>query len=723
MDSPDEEIFCNSKKRSTAVDHKPSEELIIIPGDSSQEKSSSASSQEDSLDALLRNMPSKKASQKRKRDAREESSSNDSRTTQSMDLDEESGSLLTEDASDSGTEGSFVVDGHYGSDEEDLSGEGYYSENFYTSDDEVTSSSSEDYEPSPKRRKKGKETPLSTSSRHSKRLLAPKKKKRSAFLPSLPSHLQQNDTEMEETLEDDSIPSLNNPSDSLNEMVDIGLQVKLLSSVYLGNVTEKANIFLPRYTVEIEKPNGKIKTIEDWFKTAKGEICVFASGGLHYIWEKNVRHVHEIFFKKQVKIIRAHWIQKHIEGKTGQALEEDFTEKKQKELHSEFYYDFFFREYFIPYLKQQIEEIGGTLKSLKIDAFSWWDVCNKCEKKLSGHHDLLEPLGNNVSLSYNIAARKPYKKNYPLLSFVEHKRIPSPTEQKAWDALWASIATYTAKSFNKTFDNRKEIKKFWTKTHEGLEVCKWLGQAFSEREIDLEGKATSGKKRSMLSFYKEKQPKHVKALGKLLSYLQEKNWDLSCWYKGPRFPDNVQQKWKRHWKQVCVPHFGWEEVHSIEKKKEENDKRKGRRPRSERQDYDFEDKTWEGDCEMCGYEGIENVYRIFHPKLHGSKKFLNLSQKEQKKREWSEGHTYETPIDQLSPPLQKKRRHSLCVGSECVKILTQQKSDIEYWKERKDEEETDALTIDQAERLAAYDALDVAEKGLKRERKKRKTTR
>lgn len=710
MDSSDEEIFFNPKRKSNAVGRKPSEELIISPGDSSQE---------DSLDAILRKLPSKKAPLKRKRDIREDSPSNDSRTTQSMDLDEEPDSFLTEDASDSGTEGSFIADGeHYGSDEEDLAGEGYYSRD----GNESMSSSGEEYEPSPKRFKKDQRTHATAPPKHSQRLLAPKKKKRSAFLLPLPSHLQQNDTEMEEDLEDDSVPLLNSSSDFINEMVNIGLQVKLLSSVYLGNVNEKANIFLPRYKIEIEKPNGKIKTIEGWFKTEKDEICVFASGGLHYIWEKNVRHVHELFFKKKVKIIRAHWIQKHIyQDKKDQTLEEDFAGKKQKKLHSEFYYDLFFRECFIPYLKYCIQKVKGTLKSVKIDAFSWWDVCNKCEKKLSGHQDLLELLGDDISLSYDIAACKPYTKNYPLISFVEHKRVPYSTEQKAWKALWDSIATYTAKSFNKTFDNRKERKKFWTKTHEGLEVCKWLGQAFSEREIALDGKATSGKQGSMLSFYQEQQPEHVKALETLLSYLRDKNWDLSCWYKGPRFPDNVQPKWKRHWKQICVPHFGWEEVYAIEKKKEEKDKKKGRRPRQERQIIIFEDKTWEGDCEMCGYEGIENVYRIFHPKLHGSKKFLSLPEKEQKIREGSLGYTHETPITQLSAPLQKKRRHSLCVGSECVKILTQQKSDIEDWKERKDEEETDVLTIDQAERLAAYNALDVAEKGFKRERKKRRT--
>lgn len=669
---------------------------------------STDSSQEDPFDQILLNSPTKdlpRSRLKRKREESEEIIYSETLAPQSSASSQEPDSLSTSQVDESSEENSFLAEGeHYGTDEE----EGVFPDESSSNGYESASSSNDEYEPSPKHFKKDKsiETKLAHP-RYEQEIASSPKKKRSP----LPVK-QKIKHEVEEDSWDEAVPLIKNPTSKLSKMIDLGMRLKLLSNVYLGNTNAKANVFLPRYKVEIRKPNGKTKILEDWFKTKKDEICVFASGGLHYIWEKNIRHVNEIFFGERVKIIRAHWIQKHI-YKNKPALEEDFSGEKQKDLHSELYYDLFFRKYFMPHLNKQVKKCSGTLKKLTIDAFSWWEVCNECEKKLSSHQELL---GEDVSLSYKIAAHKPYKKDYPLTSLVENRRIAGKHEEKALGALWGCISKYTKKSFK-----QKKKRKFWTKTHEGLEVCKWFGQAFAEREIALDGRETLGKEGAMLSFYKKKQPKKVKALKTLLSYLYNENWDLSCWYKGP-FPYPIQYNWKKHWKQVCVPHFGWEDVHSIEKKKEKNDKRRGRRPAHERQTPKFDDKKdWKGNCEMCGKEGIENVFRIFHPKLHGSKKFLNFTPAEQKQRESSLRHiTHKTPLAELAKPLQKKRLQSLCVGSECVKYLTLKKKAIEEWRECKGDEEIDSKTREQAKRLRENDLLDEAEKGFRQSKKRKK---
>lgn len=663
---------------------------------------SSESSQEDSLDEILLNMPNETRRSplnrlKRKNETRPVLTPHDLFALQSDASSQDSPSLSTSQSYESSEEDSFLAPGeHYGSDEEyPFETEGSYSDSH---DDESMSSSSEEYEPPVKRLKK-EDREIKISQRDSKRGATSSKKERSK--PSFEKKIKQ---ETEEDAWDDSVLLVEKRIPTLSKMIDMGMKLKLLSNVYLGNVMGKANIFLPRYRVDIELPDETLTTREGYFKTKKGEICVFASGGLHYIWEKNIRHVYEIFFGEKIKIIRAHWIQKHIYKKNHETtLEEDFSGKKQKELHSEYYYDLFFHKYFIPQLMQKVKKSSGRLKSLTINVFSWWDVCNKCEKKLSAHK---EPLGNDVSLTYKIAAYKPYKKDYPPISCVDHTRIPYTKEKKAWEDLWGIISKYTDKSFK----NEKKKKRFWTKEHEGLEVCKWLGQAFSERTIALNGRETLEKEGSIFSLYRQEQPKKVKALKNLLSYLYDKNWDLSCWYKGP-YPVPVQKNWKKHWKQVCVPHFGWEEVHVIEKKKEE----KG-------QPIEFEDREdWEGSCEMCGHEEIGNVYRVFHRKLHGSKKFLSFSKNEQKEREGPLGYTHETPLTSLSAPLQKKRLQALCVGSQCVQTLTLEKKAIKKWREHKNDKEIASKTRQQAKRLRQNDMLDEAEKGLRKTKKRKKT--
>jgi hypothetical protein len=671
------------------------------------------SSQEDSLDKTLTNLRKQetpKKSLKRKREETHEQRSDDSISIQSFESSqgsERSGSY------ESGEEDSFIADGeHYGSDEEDP----FVTEISYSCshDDMAMSSSGDEYEPETKSSK----TKIKNSKpRHSKRLQPAPKKKRFKPLLSSSSSSQGIEDEPDEEMGDESLLPLDNGPDFMKEMVKIGLHIKLLSNVYLGNVSKKANVFLPWYKATIELPDGQTETHEGWFKTGKQEICVFASGGLHHIWEKNVRHVNGIFFGEKIKIIRAHWIQKHPYQDTHETtLEEDFSGENQKNLHSEYYYDLFFQQYFLPQLKEKVKNSAGTLKDLTIHAFSWWDVCNMCEGTLSGHRKLLGP---GVSLSYQIAACNPYTHQYPQTSCVENKRIPAKVERKAWKDLWEKIEYYTELEFERSKDKRK----FWTKKYKGLEVCKWFGQAFSEREIRSDGRWMEEKEKSILTFYKEQRPHKAEALDELLEYLREQNWDLSCWYKGP-YVDDIQNSWKKHWKQVCIPHFGWEEVHSIEKKKEEGDKRRGRRKLQDRQIVEFEDrKDWNGDCEMCGYKGIEKVSRIFHPKYEVSENFLTLPENEQQEREGSYGFTYETPIDHLPSHLQKKRLQSLCVGSECVKFLLLQKSDIDEWRERHPYKETDSKTYAQATRMDEEDVLFNIEKEFKPKKKKSKRTR
>lgn len=714
MDPPDEgkkgSLFSyNFQKRKTST---PPIINLISPDDS----------QEDSLDQILLNLqPTSNNSLKRKREKNNWRQLYDSHSLHSVESSQDSDSQGSAKSSsyESESENSFVADGHYGSDEEDPYGT--EDSRSYSNDDGSTSSSNEQYQPAKKYLKKEDQTRTATSRpRRSKRDLTPSKKKRSKSHHSSSSSSigQDSEREPEEDLEEDALFSLEKAPDFIQDMVKIGLHVKLLSNVYLGNVREKANIFLPWYKANIELLDGQVETHEGWFKTDKAEICVFASGGLHHIWEKNVRHVNGIFFGgEKIKIIRAHWIQKHLYKNMRETTrEEDFSEEKQRDLHSEYYYDLFFREYFILQLQEKAKNCAGTLKDLTIHAFSWWEVCNMCEGTLSNHKDLLGP---EVSLSYKILACKPYNIQYPPASCVENNIIQHKEENKAWRDLWGKINYYTEKKF----ENSKEKRKFWTETYEGLEVCKWFGQAFSEREIGLDGRRTKAKEGSILTFYEEQQPQKIKILHKLLSYLRDKNWDLSCWYKGPRFVDKVQPKWKKHWKQVCVPHFGWEEVHYVGKKKEEGDKRKGRRKLQDRQVIEFEDKKdWNGNCEMCGYEGIENVYRIFHPKYHGSEKFLKLSKEEQREQECSQGFTHETLIAELPLHLQKKRLQSLCVGSECVKVLSFKKSDIDEWRENKNDEVTASKTHEQAKRLQQNDRLDQAEKGLRKKNEQPKRT-
>ncbi|MBA3814571.1 MAG: hypothetical protein H0X26_08855 [Alphaproteobacteria bacterium] len=534
-----------------------------------------------------------------------------------------------------------------------------------------TPSIDEDYEPSLKAHKSLSRPIVTTrSSRVSKR----KNSNSPSFAVAIESE--------EEDFSDRVMPFAHDDRD-FDLVTTMGTQLKLLANVYLANLQGRANIFLPRYSLEVEASDGSFQTIQSFFETPKGEICVFASGGLHHIWEKNIGHINRLFFKKKVKIIRSRWMQKHLQKDKNikRDLEEEFA-GREHELHSEFYYDLFFRHFFAQELVQLLEE-GVSWRRLTIHAFSWWDVCDHCEELLSSHKP---PIEANFELSYKIAARKRYTHAYPNTSIVEDYALSKTVEGKAWKAIWESLAPYTGKDF------ANEI--FWTKTKDGLEISKWLGQAFRETIKGLDGKAKVTKKGDILAFYTAMQPHKTQDLENLLSYLQDKNWDLSCWYRGPNFPSPFQSKWKRHWQQQIVPHFGWERVTG----------------------YQIKEKKRADHCQMCGYEGLMNVYLIFHPKFHASNTFLSLPEEDQKLTEHACGYTFESRVCDFPLPLKQKRKQSISVGSECIQYLCLSKEKIEEWHENHPEAEDN--TKWEVDRLASYDALDKAEKNLKGSEKK-----
>lgn len=484
--------------------------------------------------------------------------------------------------------------------------------------------------------------------------------------------------------EDEADGSYNaNVAKSTNETVIIlGTRLKLLANVYLRNLDEMANIFFPRYTIIFQGENGEEKE-SDFFRIppkeheknqgSAGKICVFASGGLYNTWEKTVAHIQKIFFGARVKVIRASWIQKHL-------IKEDLEEKffgRENELHSEYYFDIFFRNSFIPWMREKYP----NAKSLLITAYSWWDVCNKCEKLLTDHRDLLHSQG--VTLSYQIASTRCYHHMYQENTAITELRVSPIYEQQAWKLIWSNVTKFAKQDF----PSPESKERFWAQTKDGLELCKWLGQAFVENAFTLSGKRTKpSKKGDILKFYNEMAEEDTQQLRDLLDYLREKNWDLSCWYRG-RCPDKVQNKWKIYWRQVVLPHFGWKRVGF------------------------FRDEGGNSYCEMCGNKDVVDIHLIFHPKFRVSESLLEQLNEEE------EASEDEVSIDLLTAPFgdlpfihQRKRRQSLCVGSECVKVLSWSKHDIDNWREDNPNELVDHKWQGLVERQDQNEALDKAEK-------------
>ncbi|WP_038462849.1 HU family DNA-binding protein [Candidatus Odyssella acanthamoebae] len=451
----------------------------------------------------------------------------------------------------------------------------------------------------------------------------------------------------EESTEENVCRYVLQPLPALASVIDMGTKLKLLANVYLGKIDHLANIFFPQYVLKVEQPNKAIKEGDPYFfTTPKGEICVFASGGTQNAWEKTVARVYEIFFDRKVKIIRARWIQKHLPPT--RSLTEEF-EGRENRLHSEFYYDLFFTHFFLPSLR---EKYGDSVKKLTINAFSWWEVCDSCNNNYLAKHQKLCANQGIGGLIFNIGATRKYAHHYPPATTIMGYRVPQTQEGRAWDEIWSKLKTYVHKYPN----NTDEKQKFWTKTAAGLELCKWLGQAFVENTRPLERMAVMPNKRGdILKFYNEMREEDTEDLQNLISYLREENWDLSCWYKYP-YAESIQGKWKQHALQIVMPHFGWKILH------------------------EFDAEYGDSQCEMCGNEDVFHMSLVYHSKHQVTKKLLELT-KEEKLRD--ELFPLGTPFDELSESMQKKRRQSLLVGSNCVSVLQIRRGQLDEMRAKK----------------------------------------
>ncbi len=466
-----------------------------------------------------------------------------------------------------------------------------------------------------------------------------------------------------------------------NEVIEHGVLLKFLANVYLRNLDQTANVFIPKYVLEVKQGNSWVIIKDDFFRTPKGQICTFASGGIHHVWEKTVGHVFKTFFGFDLKIIRSGWMAKHLykdKAKTRNFRNE--FKGREEELHSEYYYDLYIKEFFMPTL---LKQLAGNSARLTINAFSWWDVCDSCESLLTKHRALFE--SKEITLSYRIVAKRRYKHGYPSTTAVQSACIIQDFETPAWTKLWGKVTEYA----QKPFPNSKAKKKFWVKTKSGLEICKWLGQAFVENTVTLAGRTVvPGKKEDILKLYEQMTDKETEDLRELLDYLHEKNWDLSCWYRH-NYPSPVQRVWKKNWDQFVMPHFGWEDVNDF--RQEEPD-----------------------ECQMCGNPDVLNMHWIFHPKFRISNKFLIRPKEEREMNERSLGYTIKTSPDELPEVLKQKRRQSLCVGSECVKVLTLTKEDIEKWREEHPDDEIEDKRLEIEEREKANELIDDLERSLRR---------
>lgn len=468
---------------------------------------------------------------------------------------------------------------------------------------------------------------------------------------------------------------------------DIGLRLKIMANAYLQKVDQTANIFFPHYTLEYIDSEGKTQTTSGFFRTSQKSdqdippICAFASGGFQNAWEQTVSRVQTQFFEMPIKIIRALWMTKHL-PRTQRRLEEEYK-GRENELHSEFFYDLFFRHFFIPTLPTLAK--GGKITHVTINAFSWWEVCNTCEDRLSQHQALL-PEG--VQLTYKVAASRRYNHHYPLLTPIMGYRIPYAREITARQKIWGKVL----ECVRKEFPDEEEKSKFWTETFEGLELCKWLGQTFVESEISSTGTmAQLSNREDVLKINKEASPQEIRELTELITYLRDVNWDLSCWYKPPTFFDEIQKRWRTHWRQVVLPHFDWEIVYQTSK---EN--------MLETPD----------ECEMCGCEEVRFPLLVFHPKHRVSKTFLALPREQQKLRA-APDELFKPPSD-LADPLRQKRKQSISVGSTCVGFLQSSQEELDKWRQSHPDADRDERWERNARREIADRDLEKAEKELEK---------
>lgn len=464
------------------------------------------------------------------------------------------------------------------------------------------------------------------------------------------------------------------PMDMTN-VIDMGIRIKLLANVYAGRLNETTNIFVPRYMIRV---NGA-QPIPGYFMTPKGEICIFASGGTQNHWEKSIGKVYEAFFKQKVKIIRARWINKHCRNEKGTSPLDEYRDR-ETELHSELYYNLFFKKFFAPLV---LAPARGNIQSLVIEAFSWWEVCDQCGIKLENQKILCEQQYGITNFSYRVSAAQKYKPFYTG-DVVQRYRTPQDKEAAVWKEIWKKVEEVVKLHP----DDNKQKKYFWTKTAMGLELCKWLGQAFQENLYTLESKTAHPARRGdILKFYNAIPTEDKVSLGRLLDYLRDKNWELSCWYKAPYLPNLAGRQilWKKHAKQVVIPHFGWELVSS------------------------FKDEDKNHHCQMCGQQNLVNINWVYHPKFRVNKKFLNLPEEVQNTKESDLNFTIESPYDDLPDVLKLKRRQSLVVGSDCLEVLELSKYGLQEYKGSKTDERLEIVFKNQNAKHNEDDALEISE--------------
>lgn len=444
------------------------------------------------------------------------------------------------------------------------------------------------------------------------------------------------------------------------ELVERGTQVKLMANVYLRSLCQRANVFIPSYVAEFEDPAQESQ--KDFFRTARNQICVFVSGGLQNAWEKTVAWAFKKFFGSNIKIIRARWVQKHLfKDKKKSVRLEDQYKGREEELHSELYFEYFFRNLF------DLSVLNGKRGTFTIRAFSWWDVCDSCFNRLGS---LRQILPEGFSLNYEIISHRHYShKHHPSFEFRERRAIQVP-EKQAWNTIWEKIMRY-AGIFSA---NMAEKNYFWTKTKDGLEICKWLAQAFSGRN----GQRRTASKGDISKYFGQISKENFSKFNALMEFLEQANWDLSCWYR--EIPYHViQRNWERQWSFVVMPHFGWTCI------------------------FHWGDPGLQGECDMCGKEGLRHTYWVYHPKFRVAK--AQLSEETLVYREASDTFNPSSYFD-LHPEEWKRRKQSLVVGGECLKKLETSQATIEEWRQSE-------AYCNQRLRIKEDRELAEAERGLK----------
>ncbi len=269
-----------------------------------------------------------------------------------------------------------------------------------------------------------------------------------------------------------------------------------------------------------------------------------------------------------------------------------------------------------------LKPLVGRVSSVR--AFSWWCPCDECHNLLTG--------GRNNQASYEISYARHYDHRYetsPQFQFGEicdYYQREEAVGQDIWQKLMRVV--------NKPFSTKQEKRAYWGGSYDGICLSKWLAQVFLD-DMDEEEKQEEGPVSSpplptlnlqkFSSSLADVDVTQQKKISKLVSYLRKVNWEFSCWYKDI-FPSSVQPKWKRHWRGAILPHFAWEMV-------------------GEERDESGQE------CEMCGYKGIKDLLYVYHPK--------------------------HTPSQKMHVSKQYKKKKALVVGSECVRILTSSKEQVD----------------------------------------------